>query len=60
MKTRHLATALSGALVPGGVLLLSGFTRPQTPALRVVYEKVGFTFIRESCLEEWAMLMFER
>jgi ribosomal protein L11 methyltransferase len=57
---QHLATALSGALVPGGVLLLSGFTRPQTPALRVLYEKAGVTFVRESCLEEWAMLMFER
>jgi ribosomal protein L11 methyltransferase len=57
---RHLALALSRALLPGGVLLLSGFTRPQTPALRVLYERVGVTFVRESRLDEWSILMFER
>jgi ribosomal protein L11 methyltransferase len=57
---RHLAIQLSRALVPAGLLLLSGLTRPQTPALRVLYESSGVTFVRESHLDEWALLMFER
>ncbi len=55
---RSLAPSLSRALRPGGGLLLSGFTRPQSPALRVVCEKVGLTFASESHLEEWALLLF--
>jgi ribosomal protein L11 methyltransferase len=57
---RHLAPALSRSLLPGGFLLLSGFTRPQTPALRVLYEKTGNTLVRDSRLDEWALLVFER
>ncbi len=57
---RELAPALSRALAPGGALLLSGFMRPQTPALRVLYERTGLTFVSESHREEWALLMFER
>jgi ribosomal protein L11 methyltransferase len=57
---RDLAPALSRALLPGGVLLLSGFTRPQTPALRVLYEQMGLTLVSESHLDEWALLVFER
>jgi ribosomal protein L11 methyltransferase len=57
---RHLAHAVSRALVPGGLLLLSGFTRPQTPALRVLYERAGVAFVRDSHLDEWSALMFER
>jgi ribosomal protein L11 methyltransferase len=56
----HLAPALSRALLPAGLLLLSGFTRPQTPALRVLYEKTGVTFVRQSHLDDWSLLMFER
>jgi ribosomal protein L11 methylase PrmA len=48
------------ALLPGGVLLLSGFTQPQAPALRVLYENAGLAFVREAHLEEWALLMFEQ
>jgi ribosomal protein L11 methyltransferase len=55
-----LAPSLSRALRPGGGLLLSGFTRPQSPALRVVCEKMGLAFASESHLEEWALLLFER
>jgi hypothetical protein len=40
--------------------LLSGFTRPQTPALRVLYERTGVRFVRESHLDDWSLLMFER
>jgi ribosomal protein L11 methyltransferase len=57
---RDLAPALSRALRVGGALIISGFMRPQTPALRVVYERMGLTFTRESRLDEWALLMFER
>jgi ribosomal protein L11 methyltransferase len=57
---RYLALALSHALLPGGVLLLSGFTRSQTPALRVLYEGDGVAFVRESRFDEWSILMFER
>jgi ribosomal protein L11 methyltransferase len=57
---RQLAPSLIRALLPGGVLLLSGFTRPQAPALRTVYEGAGLTFVRDSRLEEWVLLMFAR
>lgn len=53
-----LAPALVRALRADGVLLLSGFTRPQTPALRVLYEGAGLTLVSESNLDEWALLRF--
>jgi ribosomal protein L11 methyltransferase len=56
---RVLAPAFRRALRAGGVLLLSGFTRPQTPAVRVLYEHVGLTFVSESHLDEWALLRFD-
>jgi ribosomal protein L11 methyltransferase len=55
-----LAPALGRSLLPGGVLILSGFTRPQTPALRVQYEHAGLRFVTESRMEEWVLLMFEQ
>ena len=55
---QNLAPALCSALVPGGVLLISGFTRPQMPALRVLYENGGLTFLGHSSLDEWALLTF--
>jgi ribosomal protein L11 methyltransferase len=55
---RSLAPALSRALAPGGLLLLSGFTRPQVPALRVVYESGGLTTRGQSSLGEWVLLIF--
>jgi ribosomal protein L11 methyltransferase len=57
---RELAPALGRALIPGGCLLLSGFTPLQIPGLRVVYEGVGLNFERESRLEGWALLAFRR
>jgi ribosomal protein L11 methyltransferase len=53
-----LAPALCRALVPGGVLLMSGVTRQQTPALRVLYESAGLTLAGNSSLDEWALLTF--
>jgi ribosomal protein L11 methyltransferase len=56
---RFLAPAIGHALRPGGgMLLLSGFTRPQAPALHVLYERLGLTFVQESVLEGWVLLMF--
>jgi len=57
---RLLAPSLSRALSPGGALLLSGFTRPQAPALRALYERAGLTLVSETRRDEWALLMFER
>jgi ribosomal protein L11 methylase PrmA len=51
-----LASALGRALAPGGLLLISGFTRPQTPSLRVLYEKAGMTVRGQSNLDEWVLL----
>ena len=53
-----LAPTLCRALAPGGILVISGFTRQQVPALRVSYEKAGLTFVGQSSLEEWALLTF--
>ncbi|MBS0421755.1 MAG: 50S ribosomal protein L11 methyltransferase [Proteobacteria bacterium] len=53
-----LSPALCRALLPGGVLLISGFTRPQAPALRLAYETAGLQSIGEFCLDEWALLKF--
>ena len=53
-----LAPALCRALLPGGLLLMSGFTRPQTPALRALYERAGLRPEGNSSLDEWAVLIF--
>jgi ribosomal protein L11 methyltransferase len=55
---RDLAPALASALRSGGTLLISGFTRPQAPALRVLYERQGLVFAGDAQLDEWALLRF--
>ena len=55
---RSLAPALCRALLPGGVLVLSGFTRPQVPALRLVYETAGLQSAGDFSLDEWVLLKF--
>jgi ribosomal protein L11 methyltransferase len=57
---RDLAKSLSLALSPKGILLVSGFTRLQVPALRVAFSQVGLTVSNDSYLEEWALLMFRK
>lgn len=54
-----LTPALARALLPGGLLLMSGFTRFEIPQLRVRYEEFGFRTLRESTLDDWALVMFE-
>ena len=55
-----LVRALADALRPGGLLLLSGFTRMQMPALRLAYENAGLSYVRHSDLDEWTLLTFAR
>ena len=54
---RELAPALKRSLAEHGVLVISGFTRVQVPAMRVHY---GMRAVGESYLDEWALLAFER
>lgn len=56
---RALACAFARALSPGGVLLISGFTRLEISQLNVCYADAGFRVARESTLDEWALLMLE-
>jgi ribosomal protein L11 methyltransferase len=56
---RSLAAPLSRALSPMGVLLISGFTRPQAPSLRVFYRKTGLEVVGESHLDDWVLLRLE-
>jgi ribosomal protein L11 methyltransferase len=53
-----LSPALCRALKPGGVLLISGFTRPQAPALRLAYETAGLQSARDFTLNDWVLLRF--
>jgi ribosomal protein L11 methyltransferase len=57
---RVLASALCTAVLPGGILLLSGFTRLQIPALRLLYEKQGLELERHCSAGEWALLAFAK
>jgi ribosomal protein L11 methyltransferase len=57
---RELAPALSRSLAQDGLLLLSGFTRIQTPALRTLFINQGLSFVSEAHLDEWALLTFRR
>jgi ribosomal protein L11 methyltransferase len=52
--------ALCRALKPGGVLLISGFTRPQAPALRLTYETAGLQSAGDFTLDDWVLLKFGR
>jgi ribosomal protein L11 methylase PrmA len=57
---RSLGLALVGGLRPGGVLLLSGFTHMQMPALRLLYENLCLTYLRHSHLDERTLLTYTR
>jgi ribosomal protein L11 methyltransferase len=57
---RALAGALRRALATHGVLVISGFTRVQVPALRVCFEGEGMRFVGDARLDEWVLLLFEQ
>jgi ribosomal protein L11 methyltransferase len=57
---RELAHPLAQAVRPGGVLLLSGFTRLQIPSVKVAFERVGLIAEGESTLEEWCLLKLKQ
>lgn len=54
----ELSTALSAALAPEGRLLISGFTPPQLPSLRVAFGALGQPEV--SYQGEWALALFQR
>lgn len=55
-----LAPALVAALVPGGTLLLSGFTPVQTPSLLATFTALGMVMENPVTLEGWALLQGRR
>jgi ribosomal protein L11 methylase PrmA len=55
---RSLAPALCRALMPGGVLVISGFMRPQVPALRLVFATAGLESAGDFALDAWVLLKF--
>jgi ribosomal protein L11 methyltransferase len=55
-----MAPALCRALLPGGVLLICGFTRPQAPALRLTYQTAGLQSVDDFTLDDWVLLKFAR
>jgi len=57
---REMAPALARALAAHSVLVISGFTRVQVPAMRVHFESGGMRTVSEGCLDEWALLVLER
>jgi ribosomal protein L11 methyltransferase len=54
----ELAPALRAALLPGGRLLISGFTRPQVPALSLAFERAGFSGLISALRDNWVLLSF--
>ena len=56
----HLAPAIGRALAPNGVLMISGFTLLQSPALQVAYTDQKLSLEGRAQMEEWALLMFAK
>ena len=55
----HILTpSLCRALRPNGTLLISGFTRPQAPSLRLTFETAGLKSIGGFNSEGWVLLKF--
>jgi ribosomal protein L11 methyltransferase len=55
-----LAGELYRSLAPGGSLLLSGFTRVQTPTLELAFTSLGLELVSRSQSGEWVLLLFRR
>ena len=54
-----LAPALVAALVPGGVLVLSGFTAPQTPFVRARFTALGVTLVQQAEHDGWHLVVVQ-
>lgn len=55
-----LAPALAASVADGGRLALSGFTRAETPILRVAFGALGFVEERTFVDEEWVVMVLAR
>jgi ribosomal protein L11 methyltransferase len=54
------ALPLSGAVRPGGILILSGIIDSKAPAVRETFAALGFDLIRRDELEGWVMLALRK
>ena len=56
----RMAPALSRALVPGGVAILSGLLTHQTAEVTAVYRAQGLALTRRISIENWSTLVLKR
>lgn len=54
----ELADEIQKSLLPGGAVLLSGFTRLQIPQLISRFSSARLTWVSSSHLDEWSLLLF--
>ena len=52
----QMATQLSGALVLGGTLLLSGVLNTQENNVRTAYEACGLRYKQTKCMNDWVLI----
>lgn len=57
---RFLAPSIAAVCAPGAQVVLSGFTRPQAPGLKVAYERLGLRCVLEASEGDWVVLQLER
>lgn len=57
---KSLAPYLASALVPNGILLLSGITPLQVSGLRVHFSAQDLIYENESRLHDWSLMMFRK
>ena len=55
-----LADAIARALVDGGTLFLSGFTRPEVPRLKVAFDVCGLRVVKDFSDGEWIALVLQK
>lgn len=56
----ELARDVARAMVPGGVLVLSGILVPQAPRVIAAYRSAGFRLLRHARIDEWSTLELQR
>ena len=57
---KRMAPEIAGALVPGGVAILSGLLSWQAPGVEAVYAGWGMRRVRKLTLGEWTTLTLRR